>query len=189
MAVAGDQLAAAERPLGRRFGTPAGPTEVRPGGKRGLPRWPLYVGGALTLLYVLILVRGLAWQWQAIAFATQATLPAPVVRGAPNPLGGPAGIAAPRAGAAQPAQPAQSASAKVPLPPTDEPPPRDATDRYSVYYDALGVAVVGIDADPGGVYNVPPGRQVRIGGPQGQLFDVLPGGKISPATKVKEWPR
>jgi len=50
------------------------------------------------------------------------------------------------------------------------------------------VAVTGIDTDTGGVYNVPPGRQVRIGGPSGQLFDVQPGGKITPATQVKQWP-
>ena len=55
-------------------------------------------------------------------------------------------------------------------------------------YDAQGVAVMGIDADPGGVYNVPPGRQVRIGGPTGNLFDVGPAGKLAPATRVKEWP-
>jgi hypothetical protein len=58
-----------------------------------------------------------------------------------------------------------------------------------VQYDALGVAVIGIEADPGGVYNVPPGRQVRIGGPSGALFDVLPGGKIAPASSVREQPR
>jgi hypothetical protein len=57
-----------------------------------------------------------------------------------------------------------------------------------VTYDATGVAVMGIDTDTGGVYNVPPGRQVRIGGPSGPLFDVQPGGKITPATQVKQWP-
>jgi hypothetical protein len=57
-----------------------------------------------------------------------------------------------------------------------------------VTYDAQGVAVMGIDADPSGVYNVPPGRQVRIGGPTGALFDVNPDGRVTPATRVKEWP-
>ena len=46
------------------------------------------------------------------------------------------------------------------LAPTDEPPPRNTTDKYGVQYDERGVAVMGIDADPGGVYNVPPGRHV-----------------------------
>ena len=51
-------------------------------------------------------------------------------------------------------------------------------------YDAQGVAVMGIDADPGGVYNVPPGRQVRIGGPGGSLFDVGPNGQLTLAPQV-----
>jgi hypothetical protein len=57
-----------------------------------------------------------------------------------------------------------------------------------VRYDAAGVAVMGIDTDTGGVYNVPPGRQVRIGGPSGDLFDVQPDGKLTRATQVKQWP-
>ncbi len=80
------------------------------------------------------------------------------------------------------------ASAKRALPASDEPPPRDVVDSYGVYYDAQGVAVRGIDADPGGVYNVAPNRQVRIGGAQGTLYDVQPGGKLTVATRVKEWP-
>jgi hypothetical protein len=47
---------------------------------------------------------------------------------------------------------------------------------------------MGLDADPNGVYNVPPGRQVRIGGPSGALYDVQPDGRLTPTTKVKEWP-
>ena len=91
-------------------------------------------------------------------------------------------------------QPAPAAGAgvqpgsKTALPPTDEPPPRNTTDRLGVSYDAQGVAVMGIDVDPSGVYNVSSGRQVRIGGPSGSLFDVLPGGKLSATTRVKEWP-
>ena len=77
----------------------------------------------------------------------------------------------------------------MPLPPADEPPPRNATDKYGVTYDDRGVAVMGIDADPSGVYNVPPGRQLRIGGPQGTLFDVTDGGKLVPATAVRDFPR
>ena len=45
---------------------------------------------------------------------------------------------------------------------------------------------MGIDADTGGVYNVPPGRQVRIGGPSGPLFDVGPNGQLTPAARVRE---
>jgi hypothetical protein len=51
------------------------------------------------------------------------------------------------------------------------------------------VAVTGIDADPNGVYNVPPGRQLRIGGPGGDLYDVVAGGKLTRASRVKEWPQ
>ena len=83
----------------------------------------------------------------------------------------------------------RGAGAKTPLPPTDEPPPRNATDKYGVTYDQNGVAIAGIDADPNGVYNVPPGRQLRIGGPQGALFDVEPGGKLKPATAVRQQPQ
>ena len=66
--------------------------------------------------------------------------------------------------------------------------PRNTTDKYGVFYDAQGVAVIGIDADPAGVYNVPPGRQLRIGGPAGTLFDVQVGGKLTPATTVRQQP-
>jgi hypothetical protein len=148
-------------------------------------------------LYVLLFLRGLAWQWAEV-FAGRGALP-PLAVGAAVPAvqRGQAAAAAPAApapGAAQGAAPAPAAPAapaggtKSALPPTDAPPPRNATDGYGVSYDAAGVAVMGIDTDTGGVYNVPPGRQVRIGGPGGRLYDVLPGGRIAPADRVKEWP-
>jgi len=110
------------------------------------------------------------------------------VQAFPQPVSQTAGGPAQPAQAAQAAQPEQ-AGAKTPLPPTDEPPPRNATDKYGVTYDQNGVAVTGINADPNGVYNVPPGRQLRIGGPQGALFDVEPGGKLKPATAVRQQPQ
>jgi hypothetical protein len=112
-------------------------------------------------------------------------------RGRPAAVSGPPPVSVQSRPVTQPnAQPnAQSnPQAKVPLPPSDEPPPRGVTDELGVTYDGAGVAVLGIDADTGGVYNVPPGRQVRIGGPTGQLYDVQPGGKLTPATQVKQWP-
>lgn len=159
---------------------------------------------SVTAVYVLLFVRGLGWQW-SVSVRPPGDLPAPVSaapveavsRGAagspssgsrlPAPGAGGAGSAergtAPRVGGTAPA-----ANAKTALPASDEPPPRDVVDSYGVYYDALGVAVTGIDADPGGVYNVAPNRQVRIGGPRGSLYDVQPGGKLTVATRVKEWP-
>ena len=134
-------------------------------------------------MYLLVFARGLGWQWHGILTATR-TSP-PVVAAAPRNAvsGAPAAVPqAPAAGAA--VQP----GSKTSLPPSDEPPPRNTTDRYGVSYDGQGVAVMGIDVDPSGVYNVAPGRQVRIGGPSGSLFDVLPGGKLSATTRVKEWP-
>ena len=133
------------------------------------------------------ITRGLWWQWKAILTATP-----PV----PPPIGAPSApaLAPPARGAVQPGPqpaaganraPAAPAGAKRPLPPTDEPAPRNTTDRYGVTYDAQGVAVMGIDADTGGVYNVPPGRQVRIGGPSGALFDVGPNGQLTPAPQVR----
>ena len=47
-----------------------------------------------------------------------------------------------------------------------------------VVYDAQGVAVWGLDLEGDRVRNVPPGRRVRIGGPQGELFEVLEGGRL-----------
>jgi hypothetical protein len=146
----------------------------------------------VTALYVLLFARGLAWEWGGILSASPADPPSVTVAAAPPARKAPP---APNAANASNAAPARSsgdvapATAKVPLPPTDEPPPRDATDKYGVSYDAQGVAVMGIDADTAGVYNVPPGRQVRIGGPSGQLFDVNPGGKLTPATRVKDFPK
>ncbi len=95
--------------------------------------------------------------------------------------------AAQSAGAVAPAPAGQSA--RGPLPVSDAPPPRNTTDALGVFYDDRGVAVSGIDADPSGVYNVPAGRQLRIGGPNGALFDVLPGGKLVSATRIKDWPQ
>lgn len=134
------------------------------------------------------------------------SLPVPAV-GAPVPpaqrAGGPdtagAALAPPASRAMAPAAPAAPAPAqaparaagvspKTPLPPTEAPPPRSMVDEHGVSYDAAGVAVMGLDADTGGVYNVPPGRQVRIGGPTGELFDVQPGGQLTRATQVKQWP-
>jgi hypothetical protein len=149
-------------------------------------------------LYLLLFVRGLSWQWAEV-FAGRGALPPPAV-GAAVPAvqrgQAPAAVApAPQAaGSGAQSAPAAAAAAapatgaKTPLPPSDAPPPRNATDGYGVTYDAAGVAVMGIDTDTGGVYNVPPGRQVRIGGPGGRLYDVQPGGRITPADRVKEWP-
>ena len=155
--------------------------------------WPLYLYGGLVLLIALTITRGLWWQWSAIFTASPAippTLPAAQpaqpARGAPQASG--AAQPAPQPGAANPANPAQAApgGARRPLPPTDEPAPRNTIDRYGVAYDAQGVAVMGIDADPGGVYNVPPGRQLRIGGPGGSLYDVGPNGQLTPAARVRD---
>jgi hypothetical protein len=152
---------------------------------------PRYVASAAVLLYILVFVRGLAWQWWGILTASPATVP--VVASAPASAAPPASqraVQAPQAPqAAQPAAQSGQAVAKVPLPPSDEPPPRNATDKYGVSYDQNGVAVMGLDVDPSGVYNVPSGRQVRIGGPEGALFDVEPGGKLKPATAIKEQPQ
>jgi len=134
-------------------------------------------------VYLLVFARGLGWQWRGIFTASHST--PPVVAAAPRSAvtGGPLAVQlAPAAGAGV------QQGLKTALPPTDEPPPRNTTDRLGVSYDAQGVAVMGIDVDPSGVYNVAPGRQVRIGGPSGSLFDVLPGGKLSATTRVKEWP-
>jgi|GEM_PF-4951765 hypothetical protein len=163
-------------------GAPAGGSGTAAAATRA--RWPVYAAAAILALYVATFIRGLGWEWAGIVAGRP---------GAPMPVQGPSvalnSQPAPPAANLAPAAPAAGTVAqKVPLPPTDEPPPRNATDQYGVYYDEHGVAVLGIDADPGGVYNVPPGRQVRIGGPQGQLFDVHEGGKITPATAVRELP-
>lgn len=158
----------------------------------------------VIVVYLLLFVRGLGWQWPA-SVRPPGDLPAPVsaapVEAVPRGVGAAlSGVSRPpasgaggagsaeRGAASRSAVPAQAVSAKTALPASDESPPRDAVDSYGVYYDALGVAVRGIDADPGGVYNVAPNRQVRIGGPQGTLYDVQPGGKLTVATRIKEWP-
>jgi hypothetical protein len=175
-----------------RAGAPARP---RPAGSpvraaRLGPRWPYAAGGGIVALYALIFVRGLAWQWHGILTSQPVTPPLAAAPGPPPAANSARPQAPPLSGTSELAPGAAApGTVKVPLPPTDEPPPRETTDRYGVYYDAQGVAVIGIDTDPGGVYNVPPGRQVRIGGPAGALFDVQPGGKLTPATRVKEWPR
>lgn len=136
----------------------------------------LTVFSAVSVIYVATFVRGLAWQWEGILTAQPAT--APVVANAPR-----GAITSSRQGAAPNSNPANAAPQppRVALARTDVPSPRNATDDRGVTYDADGVAVMGIDADPTGVYNVPAGRQLRIGGPTGQLFDVQDGGKLAPA--------
>ena len=129
------------------------------------------------------ITRGLWWQWRAILTATTPVQPSMSAPPPPQPLRT-AAQPAPQPGGQPAPQPA--AGAKRPLPPTDEPAPRNTTDRHGVTYDAQGVAVMGIDADTGGVYNVPPGRQVRIGGPSGNLFDVGPTGQLTPASRVRD---
>jgi len=136
----------------------------------------LTVFSVVSVIYFATFVRGLAWQWQGILTAQPAT--APVVANAPR-----GAISSSRQGAAPNPNPANAAPQppRVALARTDVPAPRNATDDRGVTYDADGVAVMGIDADPTGVYNVPAGRQLRIGGPTGQLFDVQEGGKLAPA--------
>lgn len=166
----------------RRPGAPS--ASLRP--LRRPARWPWYVLGGILALYVLIFARGLAWQWQAIIMGARVAAPTGET-GQLQPNSAERANLANTAGA--PAQPAQPGTRRVPLPASDEPPPRDARDKYGVYYDAQGIAVMGIIAEPGGVFNVPAGRQVRIGGPAGELFDVRPGGQLTLATSVKEWPQ
>jgi len=138
----------------------------------------LTVFSVVSIVYVATFVRGLAWQWHGILTAQPAT--APVVANAPR-----GAISSSRQGAAPNPNPNPANAApqppRVALARTDVPAPRNATDDRGVTYDADGVAVMGIDADPTGVYNVPAGRQLRIGGPTGQLFDVQDGGKLAPA--------
>jgi hypothetical protein len=136
----------------------------------------LIVVALITVVYVATFVRGLWWQWKGILLAQPAS--APIVTDAPRgaevrtgPSGGPVGVGQ------------APILARKPLPRTDVPAPRNTIDERGVTYDSNGVAVMGIDADPSGVYNVPPGRQVRIGGPAGTLFDVGDGGKLTPASK------
>src|SRR5688572_5275610 len=104
---------------------------------------PLYVFGGVVLLLTLTITRGLWWQWSAILTASPAVPPA-------MPAAQPAQAAQPAARSGQPAVPNQNPAAAAnpgrrPLPPTDEPAPRNTIDRYGVAYDAQGVAVMGID--------------------------------------------
>ena len=128
---------------------------------------------ALFVLFFLFIVRVYAGHW-AVALqiippsAVRGAAPAPVPRPVTPPVAQPAGAPAP----------APAPAARPTLAPTDEPPPRNATDEHGVFYDHHGVAVTGLIADPSGVHNVPPGRLVRIGGPEGELYEVLLGGKI-----------
>ena len=121
---------------------------------------------ALFVLFCLFTVRVYAGQW---AVALQIVSPSEVSTGSAAPARAPAPAA--------PA-PAPAPAARPTLAPTDEPPPRNTTDERGVRYDEHGVAVWGLNADSAGVHNVPPGRLVRIGGPEGKLYEVLLGGKL-----------
>ena len=116
---------------------------------------------ALFVLFCLFIVRVYAGHW---AVALQIVPPSEVRSTAPAPAPRPVTPPAP--------------AARPTMAPTDEPPPRNATDEHGVFYDEHGVAVTGLIADPSGVHNVPPGRLVRIGGPEGELYEVLLGGRI-----------
>lgn len=154
------------------------PSLARPAMRRHRPgvRTFLIVVSAISVIYVATFIRGLWWQWKGIILAQPAS--APTVIDAPRGAEPRGGNTSSSQGAAQPPNPARK-----PLARTDTPPPRNTTDDRGVTYDGEGVAVMGIDADPSGVYNVPPGRQVRIGGPAGSLYDVGDGGKLTPAAK------
>ena len=127
---------------------------------------------ASFVLICLFTVRVYAGQW---AVALQIVSPSEVGTGpaapAPRPI---SPLALPPARAPAPAAPAPAPApaARPTLAPTDEPPPRNTTDERGVRYDEHGVAVWGLNADSAGVHNVPPGRLVRIGGPEGKLKEV-----------------
>ncbi len=130
---------------------------------------------ALFALFLLFVVRVYAGHW---AVALQIVPPREVGSAAPAPVSRPVTRPGPLlAGAPAPA-PAPAPAARPTLAPTNEPPPRNTTDERGVVYDEHGVAIWGLIADPAGVHNVPPGRLVRIGGPEGELYEVLLGGKI-----------
>ena len=152
------------------------PPPVKAVQKQASTRTFLIIVGVITVVYVATFVRGLWWQWTGIILAQPAA--APMVSDAPRGAESRGGMPSGGAGAGQSPDPARK-----PLARTDTPAPRNTTDERGVSYDADGVAVMGIDADPSGVYNVPPGRQVRIGGPAGTLYDVGDGGKLTPAAK------
>ncbi len=126
---------------------------------------------ALFVLFFLFIVRVYAGHW---AVALQIVPPSGGSSAAPAPAPRPNARPVPQPAGA----PAPAPAARPTLAPTDEPPPRNATDEHGVFYDHHGVAVTGLIADPSGVHNVPPGRLVRIGGPEGELYEVLLGGRI-----------
>jgi len=136
----------------------------------------LIVVAVISAIYVATFIRGLWWQWRGIILAQPASKP--TVTDAPRGAEPRAANTSGSQGAAQPPNPSRK-----PLARSDMPAPRNTTDDRGVTYDGDGVAVMGIDADPSGVYNVPPGRQVRIGGPAGTLYDVGDGGKLTLAAK------
>jgi hypothetical protein len=170
--VSGDVIATVERSVDGRSRHEAPPNPAPPG--RTAARTFLTVVGVITVIYVATFVRGLWWQWKGILLAQPAS--PPVVTDAPRGAEPRAGVSSANAG--QSPDPLRK-----PLPRSETPAPRNTTDERGVSYDADGVAVMGIDADPSGVYNVPAGRQVRIGGPAGALYDVGDGGKLTPAVK------
>ena len=126
---------------------------------------------ALFVLFFLFIVRVYAGHW---AVALQIVPPSEGSTAPPAPVPRPDTPSAPPAAGA----PAPAPAARPTLAPTDEPPPRNATDEHGVFYDEHGVAVMGLLAGPSGVHNVPPGRLVRIGGPEGELYEVLLGGQL-----------
>lgn len=134
---------------------------------------------ALFVLFLLFVVRVYAGHW---AVALQIVPPSEVSSAPPAPAPRPVTPPAPQPASAPAPAPAQAPApaARPTLAPTDEPPPRNATDERGVKYDEHGIAVWGLIADPSGVHNVPPGRLVRIGGPEGELYEVLLGGKLKP---------
>ncbi|HEV2123440.1 MAG TPA: hypothetical protein VGW38_11790, partial [Chloroflexota bacterium] len=88
------------------------PATTRVGVRPAIPaRWRLYVGALGLLLYALVFVRGLAWQWQTVLTGTADR---PLISSAPPP--------APRSSGGEVRAPAAAAAprAKTPLPPTDE---------------------------------------------------------------------
>ena len=130
----------------------------------------------LFMLFLAFMMRVYGGQW---ALAVQIV---PPVGGSSAGLTRiPAAIVRPRLGDASNLAP--SATARPTVAPTDKLPQRNAVDERGVFYDEKGVAVTGLIADSSGVHNVPPGRLVRIGGPNGKLYEVLLGGKIK---KVSE---
>lgn len=88
-----------------------------------------------------------------------------------------------------PAAPPPAATPPPPPAPTYQPTqitpwspgPINATEN-GVQYDSQGIAFWGLDVGGGYVRNVPEGRLVKIGGPNGTINIVGPGGKLTPYT-------